>query len=707
MPCNLTAVTETTRCFTAHSDRKSKRRFPHIRVLALSVLCSAVVSASEAATNAAAPGCALIACDVDTGEITRYDAAGAPAWVYAEVKPIDAWPLPDGSVLAAYLPSPRTANKGGVRLIAADKRTLFDLPYDDEIMSCQPLTNGHFLVNECRAGRVSEVNGEGLTLRSFNLLAKGMGHKTARLIRLTPQGTVLVAECYSNKLREYDFAGALLKEWELPMAYGASRLPSGNTLIAGYRPPQVVEVDPAGKTVWSLTAADLPAELNVGSFCEATRLPNGNTLVACASRNSKPGPRAVCLEVSPDKRVVWRLMEPSRSRETTSLKPMLSAAAAPLVVACGFENASPVWCDAAEDGATRVHLLYDHERGSPNRAAGHIHIRLEAPPGSRHTLEFVNLDNVWNGRPGSVARELKSLAISPDGRAWQAVSTEALPTNRVRLTVEMPGPQLYVARVEPYRLSDLDRLLARLRASPLAAVEVIGRTVEGRELEIVRLGREEAPQRVFLRARAHPWESGGNWVLEGLFDRLLAGDEAAARFLQRFCVYALPLANKDGVARGLTRFNLRGKDLNREWDRPADPELAPENAALEAWLDKQIRAGRRPDLALDFHNDGGGLLHVSRPQVPDLERHLARMARLEELLRKHTWFTEGSTKAAFRNPGSLGDGWLERFGVDAAVQELNCNWIAGVNEPPSARRWREYGAVLAAVFYDYFGEAAP
>ena len=674
--------------------------------VAKSVLALITCVMAPFAEAAAQPGYALIACDVDTSEITRLNEAGEPVWAYAEVKPIDARALPDGSVLAAYLPSPRTGNRGGVRLIAADKRTLFDYPYDDEIMSCQPLASGNILINECQAGRVTEIDRGGKALRSFDLLSKGMGHKTARLIRLTPQGTVLAGECYSHKLREYDLAGKLLKEWDLPMAYSASRLANGNTLISGYKPAQLAEIDPAGKTVWTLVAADLPPELNIGSFCESTRLANGNTLVACASRSSKPGPRAVFLEVSPDKRVVWKRMEASRTRETTSLKPILQDEAPPPYVACGFENASPVWCDAAGDGATRVHLLYDHERETPNRAAGHIHIRLEAAPGSRHTLEFVNLDNVWNGRPGSVAREMKSLMVSPDGREWRAVATEALPTNRVRLTVEMPGPQLYVARVEPYRLSDLDRLLARLRASPHAAVETIGRTAEGRELEIVRIGREQAPRRVFLRARAHPWESGGNWVLEGLFERLLAGDAAAGRFLQRYCVYALPIANKDGVARGLTRFNARGKDLNRNWDRPADPELAPENAALEAWLEAQLRAGRRPDLAIDFHNDGGGQLHVSRPSVADLDRYLACMAALEALLRKHPWFTAGSTKASFRNPGSLGDGWLERFGVDAVVQELNCNWIEGRSEAPSSRRWREYGAALAEVFFDYFGEAA-
>src|SRR5688572_20221726 len=62
----------------------------------------------------------------------------------------------------------------------------------------------------------------------------------------------------------------------------------------------------------------------------------------------------------------------------------------------GFENASPLWYDVVQN-TVRIHLIYDHERASPNRAAGHIHFRLHARPGARLTLEFVNLDNVWNG----------------------------------------------------------------------------------------------------------------------------------------------------------------------------------------------------------------------------------------------------------------------------------------------------------------------
>ena len=169
----------------------------------------------------------------------------------------------------------------------------------------------------------------------------------------------------------------------------------------------------------------------------------------------------------------------------------------------------------------------------------------------------------------------------------------------------------------------------------------------------------------------------------------------------------MPIANKDGVARGGTRFNLQGKDLNRNWDKPTDPQLAPENYALEQWLEKMIKAGHAPHLALEFHNDGSGLLHISRPAVPGLPRYLERMATLETLLRKHTWFTEGCSKPSFHNSGTLGDGWLERYGIDAAVHELNCNWIAGVDDYATGQHWQDYGAKLADVFYDYFGAVKP
>ncbi len=371
-----------------------------------------------------------------------------------------------------------------------------------------------------------------------------------------------------------------------------------------------------------------------------------------------------------------------------------------------IENGSPLWYEIV-DGVVRLNLIYDHERSSPNRAAGHIHFVMHARPGASLTLEFRNLDNVYNGQPGSVAGELKTVAISDDGKVWRTVPTDSLPGNRVQLRVTMTGPRLHVARMEPYRLSDLERLLDTIRSHRLVRIEPIGRTVAGRQLEIVRIGDPAAPHRVFLRARAHPWEAGSNWVMAGLIERLLQDDEEIRRFLRVYNVSVLPMANKDGVARGATRFNLRGMDLNRNWDKPADPELSPENAALERWLEREIATGRTPQLALELHNDGNGLLHISRPPIPLLEQHLSRMKILESLLRRHTWFTEGTTSPTFRNSGTLGDGWLLRYGIDAAVHEFNCNWIEGLKQPSSSTHWRAYGASLTRVFYEYFETVKP
>lgn len=370
----------------------------------------------------------------------------------------------------------------------------------------------------------------------------------------------------------------------------------------------------------------------------------------------------------------------------------------------GIENGSPLWHETDSNGVVQVHLVYDHERSSPNRAAGHIHFRLHAQPGTRLTLEFRNLDNIYNGRPGSVANELKSVVTSPDGVHWTPVALRSLPDNRVQLPLTLEGPTLTVARVEPYRLSDLDRWLDTLRSAPQVKVFTIGRTVEGRPLEMIRVGRSEAPHRVFLRARAHPWEAGGNWVVEGLVRRLLSDTPESRSYLERYCVYVLPMANKDGVAHGRTRFNLHGKDLNRDWDQPASAELAPENHALEQWLLQRIADHQAPHLALELHNDGSGLLHLSRPPAgrPD---YVARMTTLESLLRKHTWFTEGSRPVPARNVGTLADGWLERFGIDAAVHEFNCQWIAGLQAQPTAQHWLDYGAGLARVLFEYFDDA--
>lgn len=370
-----------------------------------------------------------------------------------------------------------------------------------------------------------------------------------------------------------------------------------------------------------------------------------------------------------------------------------------------FENASPLDWEVLADGTVRIDLIYDHERDSPNRAAGHWHFRIDAEPGSELTLLLNHFSNVWNGRSALACSDATIGFISPNGSQWKSIETEFIKdAGQLRFTVTVPpSGSLWVARLPPYRISDLNRLLAEIAEHPLVEITPIGETVQQRPLEIVRIGREDAPNRVFIRARAHPWEPGGNWVVEGMMRHLLkTHDDDSASYLDRYCVYIMPMANKDGVAIGRTRFNVLGKDLNRDWNAPADEKLCPENAALELWLTGMLNSGRRPHLALEMHNDESGKLHLSRPDDTQLEAYLIRMNRLESLLVEKTWFREGATDPTFRNSGTLGEGWLSRFGIDAVIHELNANWIEGLQSRPSAEHWMTYGQQLCDVLDAYF-----
>jgi hypothetical protein len=371
-----------------------------------------------------------------------------------------------------------------------------------------------------------------------------------------------------------------------------------------------------------------------------------------------------------------------------------------------FENGSPLQWEIGPDGRIQIGLLYDYEHASPNRAAGHWHFQLQAPAGEELTLVLANFDNIWNGRFGSPISERSNCFLSSDGKTWRAIPARKTADNRLEISLRMDSETLTLARLEPYRVSDLERLLTEIQPHPLVTILPIGATGEGRPLEIVRVGRPDADKRVLLRARSHPWEPGGNWLVQGLIRSLLEEDEVNRRYLERYCVYVLPMADKDGVVRGRTRFTIQGMDLNRNWEAPANPELAPENHALETWLEGLIAEGLPPQLALDLHNDNSGRLHISRPPN-ESDPHVAQMRRLEQLLRARTWFTEGVQFASEGQPWTFGQGLLERYGIQACILELNCDWIAGLQKVPFGADWELLGRQMRAVFWDYFDEDAP
>lgn len=83
--------------------------------------------------------------------------------------------------------------------------------------------------------------------------------------------------------------------------YSAIRLPNGNTLIGAGNGHSVLEVTPAKKIVWSMHQNDLKG-IQLAWVTTVARLPNGNTLIG----NCHAGPdNPQIVEVTPEKKVVW------------------------------------------------------------------------------------------------------------------------------------------------------------------------------------------------------------------------------------------------------------------------------------------------------------------------------------------------------------------------------------------------------------------
>lgn len=372
-----------------------------------------------------------------------------------------------------------------------------------------------------------------------------------------------------------------------------------------------------------------------------------------------------------------------------------------------FENASPLNWEISGDTAVKIFLFADYERESLNRQTDHWHFKVEANKGTRMKIILSKfLPDVYNGKKAVSWWSFKndiSCYISYDRKNWEAVGTKKLPGFELMTEFTMKEDSVFVVRMPPYTISDLEDLKKRITKSSLVRISNIGKTIEKRPLEIIQLGDLSAPFHIILRARAHPWEAGGNWVIEGLINEFISRNNP--EWQKTFCVHIMPMANKDGVARGMTRFNLKGKDMNRNWDKMSDPELCPEKYVFERYIQGLAEKGIIPVLGIDFHNDDYGGINLAGHSKDDM-KFIENMKLFEKLMREHTSFSE-QVRYSWITPGQqqshilFQDGLLQRFGIEGMVFELNANRIGSLNKMPSEYDWKEFGKNLNEVFYQY------
>ena len=259
------------------------------------------------------------------GKLAILDANGKVEWEMPWGGIHDVHVLPTGNIMV---------QQGAAKVVTIDRKTKQVVwSYDSatqngnqgkrvEVHAFQPLPDGRVLIAESGPARLIEIDTDGKLLKSVPLaVRKPDAHHDTRLVRKLANGHYLVSHENDGAVREYDDAGKVVWEYDIPLfdkpragghgpeawgnqTFAALRLASGNTLITTGNGHGVIEVTPDKKIVWQLAQRDLPG-IVLAWVTTIDVLPNGNYVVG----NCHAGPgQPLLVEINPKtKQVVWQL----------------------------------------------------------------------------------------------------------------------------------------------------------------------------------------------------------------------------------------------------------------------------------------------------------------------------------------------------------------------------------------------------------------
>ena len=194
---------------------------------------------------------------------------------------------------------------------------------------------------------------------------------------------------------------------------------------------------------------------------------------------------------------------------------------------------------------------------------------------------------------------------SVDGHTWDYLPGDNVQIGefsgqaQARISIATSGEPVFISAQEIVVPASYAAWLDGLESHPSLSRALLGKSAEGRDIELVRIGNAASREQVVLVGRQHPPEVTGALSMFAFVETLLANVPLGTRFRNRFEVIAVPLLNPDGVVRGHWRHATGGKDLNRDWGMFTQPEtklMGHLLADIDANPDKKLR------LFIDFHS---------------------------------------------------------------------------------------------------------
>ncbi|MGV3539510.1 MAG: M14 family zinc carboxypeptidase, partial [Rufibacter sp.] len=144
-----------------------------------------------------------------------------------------------------------------------------------------------------------------------------------------------------------------------------------------------------------------------------------------------------------------------------------------------------------------------------------------------------------------------------------------------------------------FKHQDIVPLLENLKQNKLFEVKVAGKSVEGRDIYLVKVGTGKT--KVMLWSQMHGDESTATMALFDIFNFLQKSDQLdplRQEILKNTTLYFVPMLNPDG-AEAFKRRNALDIDLNRDALRLQSPE---------AKLLKSLRDSLKPEFGFNLHD---------------------------------------------------------------------------------------------------------
>jgi hypothetical protein len=259
----------------------------------------------------------------DTGHVAIVDAHGGVAWeVECKHNAHDIGRLTNGNLLLHVGPARIVEMTPAKEIVwQYEARPRAGSTERVEIHAFQRLPDGLTMVAESGNRRLVEVDRQGRIVHEIPLVVEHPNpHRDTRLARKLTSGNYLVCHEGDGKVREYDRDGRVVWTYTLDLAgrprspghgveahgtevFAALRLKNGNTLIACGNGNRVIEVTPAGQTVWSIEQNELPG-IQLAWVTTLEVLPDGNYVIGnCHAGHENP----TLVEIEPKtKKVVWQ-----------------------------------------------------------------------------------------------------------------------------------------------------------------------------------------------------------------------------------------------------------------------------------------------------------------------------------------------------------------------------------------------------------------